>query len=59
MVSWSKSFEVPQPSTTQDGLAALASECCRDVQRSCVLQGGKDGSVKRTYEETNAKNRTW
>ena len=54
MVSWSKRFEVPQPSMIQDSLAVLTFECCRDMQRSCVLQAEKDGLVKRMYERTNA-----
>jgi len=54
MVSWSKSFEVTQPSMIQDRLAVSTFECCRDMQRSCVLQAENDGLVKRTYERTNA-----
>jgi len=53
MVSWSKSFEVTQPSIIQDSLAVLTFECCRDMQRRCVLQTENDGLVKRKYERTN------
>jgi hypothetical protein len=54
MVSWSKTFEVTQPSMIQDSLGVLTFECCCDMQKSCVLQVENYGMVKRTYERTKA-----